>query len=1053
MRDFTSKNSLAFLVMVAAGWLSSTGMAQQILPQPVTELEDSGDLWEMAKLLKEEQPEYARLHVAVAEEEEGTSGSWVPWNADVSHFIYKRHPEDEDGYLFLDGDFRWVIHDLDSLRNISRSQTKDISLNAYPTVFREKFGWVGGYGYFRFHRNWWILGSNGGVGLWKDQATPLSFPHMDAAPPNVIHGIWRDDERDLYCYFTNRHALDEPNSKDASYEIPDSLKALTSRFQLWEDLDFGKGQNSFRHVADVNVELFGEFPPVGIVESQSWVILHHSPKWTQGAPMSLLNKSSREWYFLKQDHPLPLGPQTGLNGWMFRGDSLLVVADGVVVNRLDISDHVAAYETTQEELLQRKSQLFVPPKTHTVESAAIHPGWMWAILISMTALLTGLVVRSRKLSLVKEELASTSTQLEVIGYFSQSIFRKNSADAILNDMAEQMVMRMGFDHCLIYMLDEERSCWQKKAFRSKSGFESEMLKMADSVALNEGIVGAVGMSGTAERISRLDRDSRSTYKDGMPQSEMAVPIVCDGRVIGVIANFVSAPQSFTENHLKVIQNVANICGQKIGRSLSERRTQELSQVYEQNPGPVLRLSSDGMVLLSNDSAKKKFGADAMLGEVLKFPELVEEAKHALESNRIRIAQFKHRSKVYQVHLLPNVAFACVNAYASEVTALQQAKSRAEKAERAKADFLSVMSHEIRTPLNAIIGLNDLLLKEDLTEDQATQLRYMKYSGGHLLSLINDILSLESLDSGKAVLSPELVNLTELLEGIAGSFQARAQQRNTEIKVNLPDPATANVMADRGWVSQIVHNLVDNAVKFTSRGTVTVTARKGREKDKWVVSVEDSGVGIPNEHLDRITDPFEQVVNERTKNTKSNQGTGLGLAIVKRLVHLHGGTMTVRSTLGVGSAFTLEMAMPEVEGREADTPPSKQKALGTPKALNILVVDDNQINLLVADRMVQAMGHQTVTAVDGEDALVKWEKHRPDLILMDVQMPGMDGLEATRIIRNRSEERQAARVAIVALTADAESSTRQLALEAGVDAFLVKPIDSERLSQVIEENTS
>lgn len=1022
-------------------------LSQQIIPQPVSEIMETGELSVLTDLLKEERPEYARLRFA--DSDESPSAGWDSWY-EAKHFIYKRRIEDEHGFLYLDGDFRWVIHDLDSLRNLSRSQTKDQSLNAYPTIYMENFAWVGGYGYFRFHRNWWVLQANGGVSFWKDQASPLSLENFESAPPNVVHGIWRDEERGVYCYFTNRHALDEPNSPDASNELPDSLKAVTSRFQLWEDLDFGEDQNSFRHVADVNAELFGDSPPIGVTESKSWVILHHSNQWREGAKVSLIHKETRDWYFLKQDHPLPYGEKKGLFGWMFREDSLLVVSSGKVVDRLDLNAHVQQFETTQSALLNRKELLFSAPSVKT----PVRPWKELFLVFVVTSVLIMMVwaaVHLKQDQRHQHRLHALDTQLEVIGYFSRSIFRSSSADSILDDIALRCITVLGFDHTSIYMRDDDRKRWVRKA--ESSGAAMAEGHTAEFVGMNDELVGSVGMSGSAEIIAHRGKDSRVTSNQPKMRSELAVPIVCDGRVIGVIDCLHSKPNFFDGNHRKVIQNIANICGQTIGRSQSELRTKELAQVYEENPGPVLRLSKGGMVLLSNKSAKSHFGDNAMLGETLKFQDLVHEAQHCLEREEVRFIKFNHGARMYQLHLLPSVESQCINVYASDVTELEQARTRAEKAERAKSDFLSVMSHEIRTPLNAIIGLNDLLLKEDLTEDQKKQLNYMQYSGRHLLTLINHVLSLESMDSGKATLNAELLNLSDVLEGISGAFRARAGEQGTAIEVECPPADECWVLGDRRWMSQMVNNLLDNAVKFTPRGTIRVSAKRGRKTNMWKVSISDTGAGIPREHLHRILDPFEQVLTD-PKNTISNQGTGLGLAIVKRLAALHGGKLSVQSTLGVGSTFVLELHM-----SSAEAPAASEKTTGSEeinqekrlrKTLKILVVDDNQINLLVAKKMVESLGHLAITETNGQDAIQAWLRESPDVILMDVQMPGMDGIQATAEIRELSKNKALQHIPVVALTADAEQSTRDAALQADVDKFLVKPIDTSELDQVIRE---
>jgi len=521
-------------------------------------------------------------------------------------------------------------------------------------------------------------------------------------------------------------------------------------------------------------------------------------------------------------------------------------------------------------------------------------------------------------------------------------------------------------------------------------------------------------------------------------------------VIGVIDSENSAVDFFTQDHLKIIQNVANICGQKIGRTLSEQKTLEFIQVYEQNPDPVLRVNMQGVVLMNNDSAKTQFGRYALLGEKVKLPDLMELIEASLKSSESKVASIQKGSRIYQVHILPQKNQSFVDVYATDVTDLERARSRAEKAERAKAEFLSIMSHEIRTPLNAIMGLNELLLKDNLKEEHLNQLKYMQYSGKHLLGLVNDILNLESLDRGKVTRKAHNFNLSILLDELVASFSARAKEQGTSLEVHSLTAKDSWVKGDRHWVTQMVANLLDNSVKFTKRGSVTVTAKPLSGEDSWHIVVEDTGVGIAEEHLERIMDPFEQVLSN-PKNTSPDQGTGLGLAIVKRLASLHGGELTVQSTEGVGSKFTLQLELllgSEHNEEITDTSAilSENQSISGAK---IMVVDDNPMNLLVAKLQIEKLGHHVVTATNGQEAINTWLSEEPEMIFMDIQMPVMDGMEATQEIRRRMKKQGAKPLGIVALTADAEPSTKKAALASGLNDVLVKPASIEDVDLSIQ----
>jgi len=245
-------------------------------------------------------------------------------------------------------------------------------------------------------------------------------------------------------------------------------------------------------------------------------------------------------------------------------------------------------------------------------------------------------------------------------------------------------------------------------------------------------------------------------------------------------------------------------------------------------------------------------------------------------------------------------------------------------------------------------------------------------------------------------------------------------------------------------------LLDNSVKFTKRGSVTVTAKPLSGEDSWHIVVEDTGVGIAEEHLERIMDPFEQVLSN-PKNTSPDQGTGLGLAIVKRLASLHGGELTVQSTEGVGSKFTLqlELLLGSEHNEEITDTSAIQSENQSISGAKIMVVDDNPMNLLVAKLQIEKLGHQVVTATNGQEAINTWLSEEPEMIFMDIQMPVMDGMEATQEIRRRMKKQGTKTLGIVALTADAEPSTKNEALASGLNNVLVKPASIEEVDLSIQ----
>lgn len=1054
--SISGKFGAVFLLLgLFAAPASIWAQCNQGCPDEVKKRFQSGEIYELRDLLLKHNPEYARLMFASENAPSQFALGWEAWYGPTQIFKFKRHPLDSLGFLFLDGECSWIVHDLSTMKDVSRSKMTGVTKGTFPIVFNEQFFMVGGYGNFRYHRNWYNYDPRQGMGIGRITNADADLILTGEAPPNVLHGVWNNERKNSVFYLANSHAFDEPNAHigDKNFALrPDSITNATQMFQIWQHLDNDttKQNSEFVHYKDIAASAFGGDPPIGMVESESWVVFIDEDTWTT----FLLEKESLNFYRLKRDHQIPMGTRTGLHGWMITGDSLFVVSDGRVSEAIDLTQHVALYETEYPGLRNQNEQLLLDPEDpkYSFVTEKQRTPWEW-IAIGLLALVGVIVWSRQQLTPMKGELKNMTKQIQVVEYFSRSIFRSTNAEDILWDITAKTISQLQFTQCEVFLLAEDDKTWVQKTKQEGSEVPDRQAHVPVELALNDGLVGAVGLSGNVELIEDVAKDGRFDLGAFPCKSLMAVPIICDARVIGVIVNGHRKAGFFQPEHKRIIQNVANICGQKLGRTLSERKISEFAQVYEQNPGPVLRISNTGQVLLTNDSAKAHFGVHANVGESLKFLDIIEHAQDALKRQTPVATSLHHLSRIYQVNLLPYPELGYVNMYASDVTELEQARSRAEKAERAKTDFLSVMSHEIRTPLNAIMGLNELMLKAEPSEDQVKQLKYMQYSGKQLLSLVNDILSLESLEDQKSAMKPSTFNMSELMHKLSETFASKAKEHGNALEVICPPEGDAWVLGDRHWVSQMVNNLLDNAVKFTHRGTITLSARPSAQPERWVIDVEDTGIGIPVDHLARITDPFEQVL-VNPKNTAANQGTGLGLAIVKKLANLHGGELQVQSTEGVGSKFTLNLSITPSEPQLASqNPPSNSAHLQDPEALNVLIVDDNSMNLMVAKKQIELLGHTVISAINGQEAIDQWKQHQPDFILMDLQMPVMDGMEATRQIRRLIQKSGGSHLPIVALTADAEESTREEALAAGLDMVLVKPSDTETLRQAIAATTS
>jgi len=374
--------------------------------------------------------------------------------------------------------------------------------------------------------------------------------------------------------------------------------------------------------------------------------------------------------------------------------------------------------------------------------------------------------------------------------------------------------------------------------------------------------------------------------------------------------------------------------------------------------------------------------------------------------------------------------------------MEDALKAMQDALRAKNEFLAVVSHEIRTPMNGVLGTAQLLQMTEMSEEQRRYVEAIESSGETLLALINDILDLSKLDSGKVYLDARPLQLHALIKEVSELLRAQAQKKDlyldTEIAADVPEW----MAGDAHRIKQIFTNLVGNAIKFTQHGGVRIAVHTQQNGQVLACQVQDTGIGIPPDRVDRLFEKFSQVDSSITRR---NGGTGLGLAICKKLVEGMGGVIGVESKRHQGSIFTFRIPLAAAE------PPAEKRApaagaLKTPAGLRILLVEDNAVNQMLALGMLQKLGCKANLAENGEEALEKIGEGY-DLVLMDMQMPKLDGVAATRAIRQMTLAHQPY---IVALTANAMESDRQLCLSAGMNDFLAKPFKAAELQEKLSD---
>jgi signal transduction histidine kinase/CheY-like chemotaxis protein len=376
-------------------------------------------------------------------------------------------------------------------------------------------------------------------------------------------------------------------------------------------------------------------------------------------------------------------------------------------------------------------------------------------------------------------------------------------------------------------------------------------------------------------------------------------------------------------------------------------------------------------------------------------------------------------------------------------AARAARASAEAANTAKSQFVATVSHEIRTPLNGVLGMAMVMAADDLSEVQRGRVQVIRRSGEMLLSILNDLLDLSKIEAGKLTLEAEPFLLDDVAASALAAFSVIAAEKSLSFALSVAPEVEGAYLGDSVRVRQILYNLISNALKFTEHGGVTVAIKPGLE-----IKVIDTGIGIPAHRLGQLFQKFEQA---EVSTSRRFGGSGLGLSICRELAEMMDGTVTAESVEGQGSIFTAHLPLERIELLSPSSPPPPEPPVErpVPPSLRVLAAEDNKVNQLVLSGLLKHRGITPVLVDNGSAAVAAWAESEWDVILMDMQMPLMDGLAATREIRTQEAQSGRRRTPIVALTAALMANQIEIYTEAGMDGFVSKPFDLDQLLTVMD----
>ncbi|MDH6374487.1 PAS domain S-box-containing protein [Paenibacillus sp. PastF-3] len=510
-----------------------------------------------------------------------------------------------------------------------------------------------------------------------------------------------------------------------------------------------------------------------------------------------------------------------------------------------------------------------------------------------------------------------------------------------------------------------------------------------------------------------------------------------------------------------ICQIINITKQKESEQRLQESVERYTSLKKYNHDAVISFGLDGRIINTNNMAEKITGysiESELIG--MKLASLIGEAnvqrilERALYDNTVEQHINKLVTKESElVEVLTSIAPIYVNNQnigfylickdISEQRQLSLAKEAAESTNRAKSEFLAMMSHEIRTPMNGVIGMTDILLETELNEEQREYVEIIRKSGGILLNIINDILDLSKIEAGRSELQEDTFDLRNCLKESFEVIAIRAEQKHLELSSTINHDVPDFIFGDSERLKQVILNLLSNAVKFTTEGSISVKVRLVKEDPSLLAfTVTDTGIGVDPKRLTDIFEPFEQADSFMMRR---HEGTGLGLAISRRIVEMMGGEIYAESDGKSGTSVTFT-----IRPKKSVVNPIKEASVDKPHSTrtgSILLAEDNSINALVLTKILEKMGHNVTAVTNGIEAVEAARKNSFDLILLDLHMPIMNGIDAMKVLKDEHKENCPP---IVAVTANALMGDREKCLAAGMDEYISKPVKREVIVKMLDQ---